>query len=324
MPQDTPFPPDAPEGATAHPPDERAWARCRRRWAQGGALPWLHGEVARRMGERLSLIRMSPDRILDWDARAGQSAEVLAQAYPQAQRVAVEVPAAVPRGAGPDEPCDEPRPGWGAFWRSLLKPAARPLPRTAHTLQEPQVAPAQAQLVWSNMGLHTRSDPGPTLARWHAALAVDGFLMFSTFGPDTLREWRGLWAQAGWGPVAQPFVDMHDWGDALIEAGFADPVMDQETLRLTWATPQEALAELRTLGANAHPARHTGCRTPRWRERLLQALHERRGPDGRISLTFEIVYGHAFRPAPRPAVAATTTVSLEDMRTMVQTTRRSQ
>jgi malonyl-CoA O-methyltransferase len=96
-------------------------------------------------------------------------------------------------------------------------------------------------------------------------------------------------------------------------------VMDQEQITLTWASPEAALAELRGLGVNAHLARRAGWRTPRWRQRLGDALHERAaGTDGRIALGFEVVYGHAFNPPPRLKVAGQTEVSLELMRAMVK------
>jgi malonyl-CoA O-methyltransferase len=154
---------------------------------------------------------------------------------------------------------------------------------------------------------------------------MDGFVMFSTVGPDTLRSLREAYREAGWGSPHAPFVDMHDLGDMLVRAGFADPVMDQEMLRLTWATPAALLAELRSLGINADPARAAGLRTPRWRARLEAALAERaqqqKGPDGRITLEFEIVYGHAFNPPPRVAVAGETRLSAADLQRMARTGR---
>jgi malonyl-CoA O-methyltransferase len=174
-------------------------------------------------------------------------------------------------------------------------------------------------MLWSNMGLHWQGDLAPLLARWHACLRVDGFLMFSCFGPDTLSRWRARHLELGWGPPARDFVDMHDLGDALVHAGFADPVMDMESVRLSWASVPDMLAELRTLGRNAAPTRFAGLRTPAWRRRLDEELADRlTGPDGRVSLDFEIVYGHAFRPQPRVRVQAQTSVALEDMRRMVR------
>ena len=146
--------------------------------------------------------------------------------------------------------------------------------------------------------------------------------MFSTLGPDTLAGLRALYRDAGWGTAHAAFTDMHDLGDMLVAAGFADPVMDQERLTLTWATPEALLGELRTLGANADPARFAGLRTPRWRARLEAALRERATADGRIALDFELVYGHAFNPPPRAKVAGETRVPLEDLRSMARSGRR--
>jgi malonyl-CoA O-methyltransferase len=155
-------------------------------------------------------------------------------------------------------------------------------------------------------------------ARWHELLAVDGFVMFSCPGPGTLRELRALYQQRGWPSPTPAHIDMHDLGDMLLQAGFADPVMDQETLTLQWSSPQAMLDELRALGGNTSPARHAGLRTPRWRRQLLDLLAESAGADGRISASFEIAYGHAFKAAPRSRGGETTSVSLQDMRTMIR------
>jgi malonyl-CoA O-methyltransferase len=115
---------------------------------------------------------------------------------------------------------------------------------------------------------------------------------------------------------------MHDLGDMLVEAGFADPVMDQEVLTLNWADGGALLAELRGLGGNVHPQRQAGLRTPRWHKGLQQALGELAGADGRPALEFEIVYGHAFKPAPRARMAAVTTVAAHDLQRMARAGRR--
>jgi malonyl-CoA O-methyltransferase len=116
---------------------------------------------------------------------------------------------------------------------------------------------------------------------------------------------------------------MHDLGDMLAHAGFADPVMDQETIALTWPDAGALLAELRTLGGNADPRRHAGLRTPRWQARLQHELEALRDADGRLRLQFEVVYGHAFKVAPKPLVAPRTTVGLEQMRQMVRAGRHT-
>jgi malonyl-CoA O-methyltransferase len=329
----SPLKPPAEGSALADP---AAWAQAERRWAQGAALPWLHQEVARRMADRLSVIRAEPAVVLEWDALAGQSRTVLQAAYPRARwepvgpvRVAPPLAASTPSSEVPPE-------GWAARLRQGLRgllalapgPGSVPAPSAGGprlpvtTLEPHQIPLAHAQLLWSNLGLHAHADPVPVFQGWHKALAVDGFLMFSAFGPDTLKELRSLWGAQGWGPPCQDFRDMHDWGDDLVAAGFADPVMDQETITLTWTDADAALAELRTMGTNAHPARMAGCRTPRWLVRAKAALQERAGPGGRIALSFEIIYGHAFRPAPRARMEAVTAVSLDEMRSLVQSSRR--
>jgi malonyl-CoA O-methyltransferase len=94
---------------------------------------------------------------------------------------------------------------------------------------------------------------------------------------------------------------MHDWGDMLVQAGFAEPVMDMERITLTFPSPQRLLQELRELGRNLHPGRFQGCAgVPGWRD-CIEALAAawRSGDGAPLSLTFEINYGHAFKPAPR-------------------------
>jgi malonyl-CoA O-methyltransferase len=291
--------------ATRRPVDERALQRAVERLQRAAGTPWLHGEVARRMAERLAIVKLQPASVLDWWAHLGAGGEALARAYPRSKLIAVEREA----HTVPVSP-----------WWSVRRWARA----GGEVVAEADVALGQAQLVWANMVLHSVADPGLTLRRWQQALAVDGFLMFSTLGPGSLPELRAAYAGAGWGPALAPLVDMHDIGDMLVEAGFADPVMDQELVTLTWDGAAAALAELRGLGANAAPGRAPGLRTPRWRARLLETLDAgaRARSDGRVALTFEVVYGHAFKPVPRARVAPESRVALEDLRSMARATRR--
>ena len=288
------------------PVDARALQRIRRR-LDAAAPPWLHGEVARRMAERLAVVRMQPQRVLDWHAHRGASHALLRQAYPQAEIVAVEASPA--RRQATQAVLAAARGGWWPWRRAapavLLDDA-------------PAAADAPARLLWSNMALHLLPDPPAVFAAWHRALAVDGFLMFSTLGPGSLQALRALYAARGWGVPHAPFVDMHDLGDMLVQAGFADPVMDQETLTLTWPDAAALLAELRGLGGNADPGRWPALRGRRWRQELLAALDGLGGAQGRPSLEFEVVYGHAFRPPPRPRVSAVTTLHPDDLRAMAR------
>ena len=107
-------------------------------------------------------------------------------------------------------------------------------------------------MVWANMCLHNHADPLALMQQWHSHLATDGFLMFSCLGPDTLQQLRAVYAANGWPEPCHQFTDMHDWGDMLVQAGFAEPVMDMERITLTYSSPESLLQELRELGRNLH------------------------------------------------------------------------
>jgi malonyl-CoA O-methyltransferase len=172
-------------------------------------------------------------------------------------------------------------------------------------------------MLWSNMSLHAEDDPAQTVKAWHRMLAVDGFLMLSSLGPDTAKELREIYADRGWGPAAHPLTDMHDWGDLLVNTGFAEPVMDMERIVLSFSSAQRALQELQGIGRNLHPQRMQGLRGRVWHAQLLQSLEALRKPGGEIELTFEVIYGHAFKPAPRLKVSAESAISMRDMRAML-------
>lgn len=294
--------------ATARPPTIDPIAAAR--WARVAPphSPWLHEEVARRMEERLEWIRREPATWVDWEpVRGGLAAhETIARRYPKASCYVVELEAARARTAAQALG----RPWWRRLGGAPLK--LEPAPDGA------------ARMLWANMQLHMAADPQALIGQWQRALAVDGFLMFSCLGPDTLAELRSLYAGLGWPPASHQFTDMHDWGDMLVHNGFAEPVMDMERITLTFETPARLLAELRELGANLHPARFPALRGRGWRRQLEQALSRAlRGADGRLALTFEIIYGHAFKAAPRVPVAGEASFSVGDLRDMLRGDRRA-
>lgn len=281
-----------------------------RRWQRAAPphSPWLHEEVGRRMEERLEWIKRVPAAWADWEpVRGGLAAHALvARRYPQARRHVVEPEPA--RAAVAREALARP------WWRRLAGGPAT---------EFGGVAPGSVEMLWANMQLHMSAAPQELMAQWQRALAVDGFLMFSCLGPDTLRELRAAYAAAGWPPPAHEFTDMHDWGDMLVAGGFAEPVMDMERITLSFDNGARLLAELRELGANLHPERFAGLRGRAWRARLEQVLEQQlRGPDGKLTLTFEIIYGHALKPVPRARMGESSAVSLADMRAMLQSDKR--
>lgn len=266
--------------------------------------PWLNEEVARRMQDRLEWIRLQPRQWIDWaPLSGGLAAHALVRArYAQARCQVVE--------PNPTRLALTQRALQAPWWRRVFKPQA--LSFAQHPL-------ANADMLWANMALHLSAQPQVLLREWHQALAVDGFLMFSCLGPDTLRELHGVYQQHGWSPPSHAFTDMHDWGDMLVAAGFAEPVMDMEHLTLTYADATALLSELRQLGRNLHGARFAGLRGRAWRRQLEQALLALAKPEqgGRLTLTVEVIYGHALKPIPKLKMAEKSSVSLQDMRTIL-------
>lgn len=283
--------------------------------------PWLHQEVGRRMVGKLDAIRLRPRHCLDWGSWLGGAQQGVAGWCPDADFwIAEPIDALRARSLQALEAQHKP-----GFWRGLLQPR-RNLERQVILAVRPEELQAVSgwpdggvDMLWANMALHAAPDLSQRLSFWHRALAPHGFLMCSGLGPDTLRELKEIYRDMGWGPCTQAFTDMHDIGDAIVHAGFAEPVMDMEHLTLTWPDAQHVLDELHGWGGNLACGRFAGCRTPRWRRRLLDALTERlRGSDGRLAMTVEVIYGHAIKPQPRIAVAPETRVSLSDMRQIVR------
>lgn len=185
-------------------------------------------------------------------------------------------------------------------------------------------ADTRVRMLWANMALHMEPRPQTLLARWHQQIETDGFLMFSCLGPDSLKELRAVYAAQRWPLPAHSFTDMHDWGDMLVHAGFAEPVMDMERITLSYSSAAALLAELRGLGRNLSDHRFGACRSRHWHAQLCAAIESGlpRLPDGRLALTFEIIYGHAFKPVPRVPLAASTALAVDDMRAMLRAGRR--
>ena len=265
--------------------------------------PWLHEEVAGRMAGRLGWIKLQPTAWADWGpVRGGLQAHALvAKKYLNSECFVVEALVHNTQSA----------------INSIVKPWWKIGRWTDGATRFEPPPDAAVQMVWANMALHMAPDPQALIAAWHRALAVDGFLMFSCLGPVTLRELRELYQRLGWPPASHQFTDMHDWGDMLVAAGFAEPVMDMERITLSFATPERLLRELRQLGRNLHPARFGGLRGRQWLAQLHQQMaQDLQNPaqEGQLTLTFEVIYGHALKPAPRLRARPEATLSLDDMR----------
>jgi malonyl-CoA O-methyltransferase len=281
-------------------------ALLRRRFgraATGGAADPLAREIARRMDERLDYLRIAPRRILDLGCGAGADLAALAARYPQALLLGADfAPAMLGRAqAG--------QPRGGLLRRLLGGPPQGAALFAADALALP-LARGSVDMLWSNLMLPAVDDPLPALREMHRVLAVGGVLMFSSFGPDTLRELRAV-LPTGAGERVHRFIDMHDIGDALVQAGFSDPVMDMEMLTLTYADLDALLGDLRANGlANASVRRPRGL-SGRGGWQAARAAYERLRRDGRLPASFEVIQGHAWKAAPRTAADGRAVVSFQ-------------
>lgn len=245
-------------------------------------------EVASRMLERLDYVKIDPARILDLGCGTGATLSALGERYPKAQVLGADSSEAMLRaGRGSRSRLRWLLPFMRGNTTALLSADARDLPIKSGTLG----------MIWSNLVLHWLDDPLPALREMQRTLDVGGLLMFSTFGPDTLKELRGCFADEH--EHVQRFVDMHDYGDMLVECGFADPVMDVEVLTVTYAGFDDLVRDLRRNGAScAMHARRRGLmgREP-WQ--AARRRYETLVKEGRLPATIEVVYGHAWKVPPK-------------------------
>ncbi|MGF1547952.1 MAG: malonyl-ACP O-methyltransferase BioC [Thiotrichales bacterium] len=245
----------------------------------------LQREIADRLLERLDYVRLDPRRILDLGTGTGYCAGALLRRYSKAAVIAADLAWTMARVA-----------------RRRRVWLRRPLAVCADAGALP-VGDSSVDLVFSNLMLQWCVPLDPYFSEIRRVMAGGGLLLFSTFGPDTLRELRQAWAEVDFGTHVHRFVDMHDVGDALVRAGFADPVMDMERLTLTYAELTDLLRDLKAIGAsNADSGRAPGLTGPRTLRRLRTAYERFRDAAGRLPATYEVVYGHAWVPAaPAPS-----------------------
>ena len=245
----------------------------------------LQREVADRMLERLDYMKLEPARVLDAGAGTGYGTRLLADRYPKANLIALDMAQAMLHTARGTRP----------WWKRALPMLGGS--GTAYLCADVDRIPLAASSVnaiWSSLTLQWCNEPEKTFRELYRVLAPGGLLMFSTFGPDTLKELRQAFAGIDGYTHVNRFVDMHDLGDMLSYAGFAAPVMDMEYITLTYADVKSLLRELKDIGAhNVTLGRNHGLMgKQRWR--AMVKAYEKFRCEGRLPATFEIVYGHAW------------------------------
>lgn len=243
----------------------------------------LQREVAARLLERLDLTTISPARILDLGCGTGANLPILRRRYPKARLFGADLALNMLMAA-------RRRSGW---WRQV--PLA-----CADVLRLPFAA-GSFDFVYCNLVLQWCDDLDQAFGELRRIVAPHGLLLFSTYGPDTLKELRAAWREVDAFNHVNRFIDMHDIGDALIRAGFAEPVMDVETLTLTYADLPALTRDLKALGARNLTAGRPRGLGGRARRQRLAAAYETLRRDGRLPASFEVVYGTAWTPVYLPS-----------------------
>ncbi|MDH5534343.1 MAG: malonyl-ACP O-methyltransferase BioC [Betaproteobacteria bacterium] len=248
----------------------------------------LQNEVCERMLARLEYVKLSPVMVLDAGAGTGNALPGLMRRFPRTRVIALDVARAMLQRAGKRI----------APWERLVLRRAAPV-RLCADIERLPLAEACVDLAWSNLALQWVNDPARAFAELRRVLAPGGLLMFSTFGPDTLGELRAAYRGTDNRTHVNRFIDMHDIGDMLVHSGFADPVMDMERVTLTYADVRELMRDLKAIGAhNVTQGRPPGL-SGKSRIATVARNYEALRREGRLPATFEVVYGHAWKPLPR-------------------------
>jgi len=243
----------------------------------------LQQEIGQRMLERLQLVRLQPQSILDLGAGTGLAIDGLMRRYPKAQLLALDFALPMLQRAR--------RRG-----RLLRRPAC-----VCGDLELLPIADASIDLIYSNAALQWSNDLEATFREFLRVLKPGGLLMFTTFGPDTLKELRLAWSAVDGYSHVSNFPDMHDVGDALLRSRFADPVVDVDRMTLTYPDVDGLMRDLKVLGAHNVTRRRPRGLTGRGRLQAMRAAYEPFRRNGLLPASYEVVYGHAWVPEQRTA-----------------------
>ncbi|WP_293005650.1 malonyl-ACP O-methyltransferase BioC [Nitrosomonas sp.] len=266
-----------------------AFGRAARSYDQAAVL---QREISNRMLSRLEYIKYRPDVILDAGSGTGYGSQQLAKRYPKSQLIAVDIAWTMLSHARPNT----------TWWQRVLPLQQQHTDYVCADIEQMPIKNESVGMVWSNLAFQWCNDLERTFAEMHRILRTDGLLMFSTFGPDTLKELRQSFAQADTFSHVNRFIDMHDIGDLLVHNGFSTPVMDMEYITLTYSDVISVMRDLKAIGAhNVLLGRHQGLMGKNKWEQAINA-YEKLRRDGKLPATFEVIYGHAWRPFDRHSV----------------------
>ena len=256
----------------------RSFDRAARTYDSAAAV---QREIRTRLLERLDIVRLTPATVLDLGAGTGHASRELKRRYSAARVIALDLSLQMLRASDRQQ----------SFLRRF-----QPVCADAHRLP---LRTGSVDLVLSNLLLAWCHDPDAVFTEAARVLRPQGLFTFTTVGPDTLQELRELWRGLDEAPHVHRFIDMHDFGDALLRAGFAEPVMDTERLTVTYPSLNALLADLRGSGArNVAAGRNRGL-TGRARGGTVLARSEALTRNGQLHISVEVIHGHAWASGER-------------------------
>ena len=246
----------------------------------------LQREVGDRMLARLDYIKYIPDIIIDAGSGTGHGSRQLEERYPASQLLSVDIAWSMLLKARPEV----------SWWKQWLPTHKAQNYYICADIEQLPINDTSVGMVWSNLALQWCNDLNRTFNEINRILRVEGLFMFSTFGPDTLKELRQAFKQTDDFSHVNQFVDMHDIGDLLVHNGFSTPVMDMEYITLTYDDVVSVMRDLKAIGAhNVTQGRRQGLTgKTAWQKAINQ--YETMRHDGKLPATFEVVYGHAWKP----------------------------
>jgi malonyl-CoA O-methyltransferase len=262
----------------------------------------LQREIGTRALERLELVKLDPGAIVDAGCGTGFAAQALRQRFPRAMLIELDIAPAMLHAARLRRP----------RWKQWIGGT-----REVFVCGDNEQLPFRAGTVgmfWSNLAFQWANDLPRVFSECQRVLQPGGLLSFTTFGPDTLKELRT--ASAGDGRIhVNRFIDMHDVGDMMVGAGFVDPVMDMEYLTLTYADVRTLMRELKAMGAHNVAAGRSRALTGKRALGDIEQRYESFRRDARLPATFEVVYGHAWKPLPRLSPGGRPVTHIKSLRT---------
>ncbi len=241
----------------------------------------LQNEVCNRLLKRLDMVRLEPQTVLDVGTGTGRAVTDLQKRYRKARIIALDISLSMLHKT-------RTRGGWFSK-PQLICADAESLP----------LADASIDLLFSNLAIQWCNDLAHTLEEFRRVLAPGGLAIFTTFGPDTLKELRASWSEADGFNHVNAFTDMHQIGDTLMHVGFTDPVMDMEMMTLTYQDIFQLMRELKLIGAQNKTLGRPPGLTGKGRLQKLNAAYEAfRTSEGVLPASYEVIYGHAWALDP--------------------------